>query len=340
MKRLLYIDQLRALAIYLIIFGHNDYSSEFSVYLSSFRLPLFFILSGIIGKDKSVLTFREFISKYSKRLLLPYFSISVLLYLFWYFIGRNFGESVAQNYDPIKNLIGVFYAQGGPEYMNWGVPMWFLPALFVVFAIDFLLSRTPFYAQLALVIFLPIVGLYTFRILGFHLPWSIDIALVVYVFYFFGKLLRKINIFTYLSGWLRPLVLFAIFFVIHYIGTQYNGRVLFYYGEYGNFPVMFLNGITGFIWAFCLVKMLPTHPFLVWVGRNTLPLLAFHLPALSIIKGVMLFGFGIELQFNLWLSLAYGVVQIVLLVPVILLINRYFPFLVGNSRRINSAKSR
>lgn len=340
LKRLLFIDQLRALAIYLIIFGHNDYTSEFGVYLSSFRLPLFFIISGLIGKDKSGVTLGQFISKYTKRLLVPYFSISVLLYVFWLFVGRNFGESVTQNYDPIKNLIGILYAQGGPEYMNWGIPMWFLPALFMVLLLDFFVAKLPFKFQLVPAILIPIAGLYTYKLLDFHLPWSFDVAMVVYGFYFFGRLLRKVDFVTYLSGWQKPLALFVVFFVLHFIGTGYNGRVLFYYGDYGNVPLMYLNGLTGFVWAFCLFKILPTHSFLVWIGRNTLPILALHLPALSVIKGIMLFVFGVELQFNLWLSLAYGIVQIVLLVPVILIINRHFPFLVGNPWRINSAKSR
>ncbi len=337
-KRYLFIDQLRALAIYLIIFGHNDYNSYFGEYLSSFRLPLFFIISGMVARSKEKVSLVDFLKKYSKRLLVPYFAISILLYGFWLFIGRHYGHSADVAYDPIKNFIGIFYAQGGPEYMNWGIPMWFLPALFMVMFFDFLVSRLPFKYRFIPALLYPIAGLYIYKTIGFHLPWSVDVALSVYGFYFFGALLRRINFIDFLSGLVKPLVFFIVFFVLHYFCSKYNGRVLYYYGEYGNFPIMYLNGILGFMWAFALFKILPTSSLLVWVGRNTLPLLAFHLSAMTVLKAIALWGFGIELQFSLWLSLLYGVLQIIILIPFILLLNRYFPFLVGNHQRKHSEK--
>lgn len=271
--------------------------------------------------------------KYFKRLLVPYFLISILLFFFWLFIGRHYGYSADTAYDPVKNFIGIFYAQGGAEYMNWGIPMWFLPALFMVMFFDFLVSRLPFKFRFIPAVILPITGVLLFKILKFHLPWSIDVALAVYGFYFFGAFLRKVDFIGYLSGLKKTLTIFVIFFVLHFFCSRYNGRVLYYYGEYGNFPLMYLNGILGFVWAFALFKVLPTSSLLVWVGRNTLPLLTFHLSAMTVIKAIALWGFEFELQYNLWFSLLYGILQIIILVPVILLLNRYLPFLVGKPQK-------
>lgn len=128
MKRIEFIDQLKAVSIFLIVYGHNDYTSDFGEYLSSFRLPLFFIISGFVRKNKSTISFSDFIHKSTKRLLIPYFILSTALFVLWFFVGRHYGAGKACN--PLKNFLGIFYSQGGSQYMDWGIPMWFLTALF------------------------------------------------------------------------------------------------------------------------------------------------------------------------------------------------------------------
>jgi fucose 4-O-acetylase-like acetyltransferase len=328
-KRYFFIDQLRAFAIFLIIFEHNDHSSVLSEFSTSFSIPLFFALSAIVSSNKVGISLKDFLKKQASRLLIPYFTLASLLFIFWFIAGRHYGESVDKAYEPIKNLIGIFYAQGGPEFMNWGIPMWFLPALFVVSLVDFFVSKLPFKFGFIPALIIPPSGLLLYNQLGFHLPWSIDVAFAVYGFYFIGKVLREVNFIQLLASRKTSAVLAILFFAIHLVGFQYNGRILYYYGDYDNFPLMYLNGIAGFIWVFALFSLLPKSKYVVWVGQNTLPILAFHLLAMTFIKGVALFGFGIEIAFNLWLSLIYGTVQIIILVPVILFLNRYLPFLVG-----------
>lgn len=338
-KRYFFIDQLRAFAIFLIIFEHNDHSSVLSEFSTSFSIPLFFMLSAIVSTAKQNLPAKDFIAKQVRRLLIPYFSLAFVLFLFWFFIGRHYGESADKAYDPIKNFIGIFYAQGGPQYMNWGIPMWFLPALFVVSTIDFFISKLSMGVRIVLAITLPPFGLLVFRLLGFHLPWSIDVALAMYGFYFIGSLLRRVNFVERILNWRFGILVLVLFLAIHLLGFQHNGRILYYYGDYGNFPLMYVNGIAGFIWAFALFSLLPTNKYLVWVGQNTLPILAFHLLAMTLMKGIALFGFVHELQFNVWLSLLYGIAQVIIIVPAILVLNRYFPFLVGIQRKKGSENS-
>jgi fucose 4-O-acetylase-like acetyltransferase len=335
MKRIDYIDQLKAISIFLIVYGHNHYSSGFADFLSSFRLPLFFIISGFVGKDKRALPFGDFMIRMAKRLLVPYFVISSLLYLNWFLITRHFGESALENYDPIKNLIGVLYSQGGVEYMNWGMPMWFLPALFCVSLIDFMVSKVTNVWKGALIFVFPLLGYFGFEWLGFHLPWSMDVAMVVYPFYFMGTLLKKLGFAELYSGkaWLAIVICLSI----HVFAFQFNEPVSFYYGEYGFLPLTYLTGIVGTLWIFLLIKELPINRGVSWVGRNTLLILAFHLSAMTVIKAILLFGFGQEVTFTLWNSFLYSALQLLLLVPVILVINRYFPILSGwRAQKTNS----
>lgn len=332
-KRHFFIDQLRAFAIFLIVFEHNDHSSILSELSTSFSIPLFFVLSGLVSGDKSKLYLKTFIGKQVKRLLIPYFSLSFLLFLFWLLLGRHYGESASKAYEPVKNFIGIFYAQGGPEYMNWGIPMWFLPALFLVGVFDYFVSKLNFYYRLFPAFFLPAIGWFLFWKFETHLPWSFDVALAMYGFYFFGHLIRKANLVELLSKWRIATIYAILFFTIHILCFHLNGRILYYYSDYGNFLLMYLNGLAGFLWVFALFSLFPTFRVVVWIGQNTLPILAFHLLAMTFMKGLAILGFGVELHFNIWLSFIYGLLQIALVAPIIFILNRYFPFLVGTDRR-------
>lgn len=330
MKRIEFIDQLKAVSIFLIVYGHNDYASDFGGYLSSFRLPLFFIISGFVRKNKSTVSFRDFIHKSTKRLLIPYFVLSTALFVLWFFVGRHYGAG--GDYNPLKNFLGIFYSQGGPQYMDWGIPMWFLTALFCVLFIDFFVARLQTKWQYISLFVFVLIGYFIFRIIGVHLPWSFDVALVVYPFYYLGARIKEKNILKRVSNSKRILIA-GISFFIHLILSQYNSNVAFYYGEYENIPLMFINGLLGFIWIFFLFSLLPSHRFVTWLGRNTLPVLAFHLTAMSFIKAVLLFGFNQEISSSIPYYFIYSFLQILLLVPLILILNKHIPFAVGVQKK-------
>jgi acyltransferase len=332
-KRLHFIDQLRALAIFLIIFEHNDHSSSLSEFSTSFSVPLFFVLSALVSSNKASLEFFPFVIKQAKRLLIPYFSLSAILFLFWVFVGKHFGESADKGYEPIKNFIGIFYAQGGPEFMNWGIPMWFIPALFVTLIIDFFVSKLKFWIRGVFAVIISLTGYFLFYTTGIHFPWSIDVAMSLYGFYFLGTVLKHYGFLEKEFNLKLIIPIITIAFALHVLIFGLNGRVLYYYSNYGVFYLMYLNGILGFLWTFLLFRFLKSNKYMVWVGMNTLPILAFHLLAMTLIKAVSLYIFNFQLPFNVWLSLCYSVLQIIILIPAILTINRYFPFLVGTQQK-------
>jgi acyltransferase len=329
MERQNFIDQLKAISIFLIVFGHNDNMSLFSEYLTTFRLPLFFIISGYLSKEKQNVKLQFFLQKMFRRLLVPYFLISFFLYLFWLYVVQNL-SLVDWDYDPVKNLVGIFYAHGGGDYMTWGIHMWYLPALFCVSMIDYFVSKLSFKFRFIPALLLPVFGMVLFRLLGFHLPWSLDIAMDIYLFYFFGSLIRRMDLLELIKG--KEVWVFIVFFSVHLIGASFNMPVNYYYASFGNPILMFFNGMTGFLWMFATFRLLPSHRAITWIGKNTLPILAFHYLAMSFIQAVALLGFEITLEFSPLMSLLYSVIQVLLLVPVILFLNRYLPFIVGLSK--------
>lgn len=80
-ERIAYVDAARGLAILCVVLGHLYPGDGIVQYISSFHVPVFFILSGLLmaardGWKTQRLT--EFAAKKAKRLLYPYATISAL----------------------------------------------------------------------------------------------------------------------------------------------------------------------------------------------------------------------------------------------------------------------
>lgn len=326
MERQGFIDQLRALSIFLVVYGHTDEVSLFNEYLTTLRIPLFFAISGYISKDKARINFTSFLNKTSRRLLIPYFVFSFFLFLIWYIKVWSIDFNCVYC-NPVKNFIGIFYSQGGPDFMTGRGPMWFLTALFCVAMIDYFISRFDFKYKFLIAITLPFIGVFLTSISHYCVPWSLDVAMVAYFFYFAGTILKRLNFFSLIEG--KVLLVSILFFCLHLFFYRFNKPVEFVYKNYGSLPLLLLNGVAGLIWVFSIFKTIPVSPIITWVGRNTLLILIFHLLAKDfvfwILDDIMVLNYPDAIPVFLIIS----ALQIIILVPVIKLLNRYFPVLVG-----------
>jgi len=115
-NRKAWIDQARGLSIFLVVYGHNFPFCE--PYIYSFHVPLFFLIAGLFHPDK---VGRDTVIRRAKMILTPYFVWSFLLFAFSWLVGRNYGDSTEMNLSVSKKFLGIFYAQGGGEYMSWGI---------------------------------------------------------------------------------------------------------------------------------------------------------------------------------------------------------------------------
>lgn len=323
-KRLDWIDQARGLSIFLVVYGHNFPINE--PYIYSFHVPLFFLISGMFH-PKSIN--KALVIKRAKMILIPYFFWSISLYLFWLFIGRKFGKSSDLDLSLLDNFIGVFYAQGGQDYMDWGIPLWFLPCIFLVFVFYGLIQKISNKTiRYIISIMLFIIGFSWIKITNIHLPWSIDVGFVALLFYSIGNILKKWI--TNISN--KNAILFMIgLFVIHVITFYYNSlKIDMYRSIYGNEILFIISGITGSLAYILFFKLVPVFKFFTYLGRHTIILLATHIRMLTLIKLVIYLILGITVfEFNEWQKFGLSILQIVLIIPVIWVVNKYAPILDG-----------
>lgn len=126
MKRLLYLDIMRGIAIWLVVIGHiiqyNNcadwmHNPVFS-WIYSFHMPLFFYISGYLAyKTTKIESFSDYMS-YSKKKV---FSLLVPL-MAWSLIGNRYFFAKGIDSFQMIDLWNVFYLRG----------LWFLKYLFVI----------------------------------------------------------------------------------------------------------------------------------------------------------------------------------------------------------------
>ena len=128
-----------------------------------------------------------------------------------------------------------------------------------------------------------------------------------------------------------------ILLALGFVGSLFNGRVECVGASYGKFPILFIfdaiAGSLGLILVFAAINR-SIRP-LVFFGKNSLVILCTHLYIINffwIINGHFL---HIELGSINAFAFAMGVIAIK--IPIILVINRFFPFLIGN-RKCNDVK--
>ena len=327
-QRLGWIDQARGFSIFLVVYGHNFPNLEGYIY--SFHVPLFFFISGMFH-PKTVTS--STVLKRAKMIVLPYFCWAFILYGFWYFIGRHYGKSALLDLSPLKNVLGIFYGQGGREYMDWGIPIWFLLCLFVVFIVYSLLqkikSKPLFYVA---VIATVSIGFLWSTYMSIHLPWSIDVAFVAISFYAFGNMLRETL--PKLKGRYLVLAILALF-IVHLSAFYFTtGKVDMYRSTYG-MPLLFIiAGVTGSIGYILLFKALGIFKFLAYLGTHSITILAAHTRVLTVLKFLIMIVLGIEVfEFTEIQKRGITVLQIALLIPIIWFINRYIPILDGKFKK-------
>ena len=124
-KRIDYLDMAKGIGILLVIIGHISYVSEpVRQYISTFHMPLFFVISGmlLLYKKEEENNFRDFVVKRFHGLMIPYFICSACVLaiesirIIWK--DANTWENI------LRQLFQTLCLQGVSV-------LWFLPALFI-----------------------------------------------------------------------------------------------------------------------------------------------------------------------------------------------------------------
>ncbi|MDR2087627.1 MAG: acyltransferase family protein, partial [Dysgonamonadaceae bacterium] len=321
-----WVDFAKFTTIILIIFFHTPppLSGFENVLISHLRLPAFFFLAGFLFNFERHPSFSGFVKHRSKQLLIPYFCFFFLFYLFWIFVGRKFSSIEEQNVNWLQPLFEYLY--GRPFLVCW--PLWFLAALFSMQCVFYLFRGKNRRVSVVILFLLPFIPS---LIDVSQAPWMLDSACGFIFYYGIANLFKK-EFFRFLALKSR----FFIGFILLTIHIASNFLLQQSCPAYLKVPLDLLCSVSLLIPFFILIKLIAEkwaiHYLIRYIAANTLVILAFHT------YGIRIFTLLIS-QLAPAVPESYGSKIIITflvsvsMLPVIFIINRYFPFLLGRGKK-------
>lgn len=287
-----WIDLAKGIGIVLVVAGHTGIPPLATKYVCAFHMPLFFFLSGLLYRRRP---FAEVVSRRARTLLVPYLAFSLVGFIIYDGIiaHRWLGMS---HYG--RELLGVLYGTPGGPYELMVFPLWFLLSLFLaqgMFSLVLLASRDRPVRIVALGSALAALGFLNGQTLHLAMPWSAASALVGTLFVALGYACRgHMGRISALSAW-RKLIGVSLLAAIVLATALRNEPVIMAHGSYGTIPLFLLGAISGILMIVLLSMLIeqvrqaaaryaPGAVFtvLMYLGRNTLIILAMHVPVAAL----------------------------------------------------------
>lgn len=270
-NRIDWVDIAKGIGIILVVLGHLSTKGQFfRTIIYSFHMPLFFIISGFLYRQKD---FASSIKRGVKKLILPmlfFMAFDTVLTL----ILNQFGM-----FDPvnIKEVVKCFLLIGGTLKNS---PIWFLLVLFLCNTLQYFISKNDKIAIAVLVITFIISLFSPFR--EERIYWYIAFFSCMF-FFEFGYLFSKIKNNAKFNGnekyKLNDYCLIVIV-LIWAVTTYVNGIVDMIFVNYGrSFILLTLSGITGTYILVRFSKFIQKYKFssvFKLFGQNSMLVLTTH----------------------------------------------------------------
>ncbi len=340
-KRIDYIDISKWLGISLVIFGHMKMPNELLQWIYAFHMPLFFVISGYTYRPQPF--DKQFLIKKIKTIYIPFLLFALI------FCKGDFSSYVYI----------AFGSRNALEIANTYTVLWFLPCFFLsvlLFSILINISNkttnkrqhVAIWGGVIILLMLTKICLQVKEthpiIAKYGYPLNFDMAMVGTIFmvagYYFKRIINWLNS---QKHWGLIITTIAIFIITSFSAftnlpqslNPTSPHVEMSIGALGNWWLFFFNAST---MSFATIglsvltdNLIKQKKLLIFIGQNSLTILCIHgIILLAVSKILPIIGLtGID-NFSLLLRgiISYLIV-ITASIPIILLIKRFAPNLVG-----------
>ena len=313
-NRLDYLDIAKGIGIILVVLAHvYAFNPEISVsrgklvtWIYSFHMPLFFIISGMLIRYKNKIDFKKTIFSRMKGILVPYLFFS-LVSVFIFALLADFEKGVIQELFRVT-ILGI-----GIE------TLWFLPALFfsdIIFTMMKKIVKNDYVIGVIIAILFFVSSFVTAenRMLLRFFARGLVALTFIYIGYMLFEIVQKRNIDNkFLIGIL----------IVQIITSHLNGFVDLNNLVFNNKILYLFNSVLGSYILIEICKKIKSKS-LIYLGKNSLIIMWLHLDLIFLFReyvGMNIYQYGI--------GLIATIVIILIEIPVIEIINRYLPFIIG-----------
>lgn len=337
-KRVLWLDQLRGIAMLFVVLGHVALPKPINTYIYAFHMPIFFMISGMTHRPDKYVNFSSCLKDKAKKLLLPHVFMNLAMLPVWIL---NFKLLIKAKPPLFELFKGILYGNSD-KYQSPSNATWFLVALFFVEILIFLFEKITKNNRERVAVFVILCAIisYVESIKKVKLPLfgHMDVALSGVAFYYVGYLLmqaRKPILDNLNKNKWRYLLTILAFLVIGSFTSHLNGRV----SMSGNVQKSFLYFyITAFALSFAIILIvikLPTTKFLTYVGRNAILYVGFHIPMIRFIENSYKYN---GYSMGTWTAFAVGIFVYICMSLVVAYVNNFTPFVVMKPFKENRKK--
>lgn len=321
MERDLTVDIAKGIGIIFVIVGHlNHFFSYEGLVLTiiySFHMPLFLILSGYVFNYHPEISTKEYCWRRFGQIMKPYFVFAVITYIFDYV--KSGGENAG-------GIYGILIGNGIDNHLNFNIALWFLPMLFccnIVFWCSVKISKrvkkelAAYVSLVLLSVFWTLLGYYAIMHQA-RFYWGVETALFSQSFMLLGYTFKILNK-RYCIDQKYKKVFFCFvpaIAIIWWKGAKFNGRIDMNAGHYGNIFLFFGVAICGIylVWQLSyLVSKIPVaNTVLNRLGKDSLYIMAYHIPAAYIVYNIILPFMPNIIKNNAWKPNGIGISYIVI----------------------------
>lgn len=324
-QRIEYIDLAKGICISLVVLLHvfGDLSGTFIKIMNLFRMPLYFVLSGLFFKTYDGLF--TFLKKKTNKLLLPFiFTYFFIIVPTTIMLDMKSGITIS--------LKSVLWGTNGKLNLGIDGASWFLLCLFyinIIFYLIFLLTKRSVIGVIVISCVCGITG-YGLSHFGIMLPLWFDSSLTAMPFFMIGYVLRNFSSILYSKLTKRDFISFVsllLLLLVLYCFNEMQSTGIIIYGN-NDYDIsifsLYLGGIAGTYCILILSKRLGHLPVLSYIGRYSIVVLLTHLLYLFIFRNIL---YQLEIsQDSYWLNFLVFIIIILLSLPTIKFCITYLPY--------------
>ena len=302
------VDNLKGIGILLVMFGHTALPDFMKELIYGFHMPLFFICSGFLFKRKSL---HESIKSDLKKIMVPWMFFSVCLIMSAIILGVVTHSYSLLQLDPLNEDSYCLYHT-----------IWFLVCLFWVRTIYQVIANACNNKQILLICMMMMGGEIGW-LLGRYkveVPFFVDTALSMLIFYHVGVLFRTSEADKRLYGKWLPILLLTMYIlfvvIIHPHVNIKNNEFPFYLLMLSIIPTYALYQICCWLHSDLLADL----------GKYSLIIMGLHHPIYDVVMYPLMSKVHLPYIF-------VSLLMIVLTLPIILLVRKillkFAPCLIG-----------
>ena len=323
-KRIEWIDVAKGISIILVVYGHTGFDGVFSDWLKSFRMPFFFIVSGILFNYKKYPSISNFLNRRKATILRPYIIFSVIVFLWLKLLNSTYSPSFSE------------------IYSGWiSYALWFIPVLLMSQILYYYIRR--YFNGFLLLISLLITGLigFIFHYYNIHLWFKIEVVFTACFYYGIGNISKGILIKVFNQLKLNTIFIITIItFIISLFATKRSSSILdLCFNELGDLRFSIIIALSGTLFMICVAVILCNSRFYIskilvkcflYTGKNSYIILAFH----QVISLTLIAFFA---KTNLMPILSSSIRHIFLWFFLLLFINginNYLPWILGKNKQL------